>query len=47
MKKVKCIFKFYAGFCALLEQCKCATINVNNSLSKINEDEYNPFREKL
>ena len=38
MKKVKCIFKFYAGFCALLKQCKCV---------KINEDDFNPFRQKL
>ena len=43
----KCIFRLWIGICCLLEQCKCATINVNNSLSKINEDQYNPFREKL
>ena len=34
----KCIFKMYVGFCSLLNQCKCI---------KINEDDYNPFREKL
>jgi hypothetical protein len=34
----KCIFKMYTGFCALLNQCKCI---------KINEDNFNPFKEKL
>jgi hypothetical protein len=34
----KCIFWLRKGFCALLKQCKCF---------KINEDDYNPFREKL
>ncbi len=38
MKKVKCIFWLYTGFCSLLKQCRCV---------KINEDDYNPFREKL
>ena len=38
MLNVKCIFWLRKGFCALLKQCKCF---------KINEDDYNPFREKL
>ena len=38
MKKVKCIFWLYTGFCSLLKQCRC---------DNINEDDYNPFREKL
>ncbi len=38
MLKVKCIFWFKKGFCALLNKCKCFNIN---------EDDYNPFREKL
>ena len=38
MTKVKCIFKLWMGFCALLKQCKCV---------KINEDDFNPFRQKL
>ena len=38
MLNVKCIFWLRKGFCALLKQCKCF---------KINENDYNPFREKL
>lgn len=43
----KCIFWLSKGFCSLLKQCKCATINENSFVVKINEDDYNPFREKL
>jgi len=34
----KCIFWLSRGFCALLKQCKCANVN---------EDHFNPFKEKL
>jgi hypothetical protein len=34
----KCIFKLWIGICCLLKQCKCV---------KINENEFNPFKEKL
>ena len=34
----KCIFWLKKGFCSLLKQCRC---------DNINEDDYNPFREKL
>jgi hypothetical protein len=38
VKISKCIFWLSRGFCSLLKQCKCV---------KINENDYNPFREKL
>lgn len=38
IKKIKCIFNTWMGFCCLLDQCKCANIN---------EDEFNPFKQKL
>ena len=34
----KCIFRLWIGICCLLEQCKCANVN---------EDDFNPFKEKL
>jgi hypothetical protein len=34
----KCIFKLWIGICCLLKHCKCV---------KINENEFNPFKEKL
>ena len=34
----KCIFWLKKGFCSLLNNCKC---------DKINENDYNPFNEKL
>jgi hypothetical protein len=34
----KCIFWLSKGFCSLLKQCKCGNIN---------EDHFNPFKEKL
>jgi hypothetical protein len=43
----KCIFWLSKGFCSLLNQCKCVTINENSFTPKINENDYNPFREKL
>jgi hypothetical protein len=48
MVNVKCIFWLRRGFCALLKQCKCFKINEQSYFSfDINEDDYNPFREKL
>jgi hypothetical protein len=47
VKISKCIFWLSRGFCSLLKQCKCATINENSFVVKINENDYNPFREKL
>lgn len=38
LEKIKCIFRSALGFCYLLKQCKCV---------KINENDYNPFGEKL
>ena len=43
----KCIFRLWIGICCLLNQYKCATINENSFTPKINENDYNPFREKL
>ena len=34
----KCIFWLKRGFCSLLKDCKC---------DKVNEDHFNPFKEKL
>jgi hypothetical protein len=34
----KCIFWLSKGFCSLLKQCRC---------DKVNEDHFNPFKEKL